>query len=227
VSQTGRTEELIRRLAADLQPVKRLSPPLLRAAAWLGLVVLAAAVLFCFYGLDELAGRLAEGTAMQLAMAGSIITATLAAIAAFQLSLPDRSSLWALLPLPGVGLWLGSSGLGCFRLWLVPHLAAPSVAAESQCFLFIIALSLPLSTIMLLMLRRARPLRPGLVAGTGGLAAAAAAAALLWFFHPFDASVTDIAGHVVVVLGVIGLNRAVGGRLLDSAGRIGIGGRAT
>ncbi len=128
-----------------------------------------------------------------------------------------------MLPLPAAALWLGSSGLGCLQIWLIPGLRTPSVAAESECFLFVMALSVPLSTVMLLMLRQAQPLRPGLVAGTGGLAAAAAAAALLWFFHPFDASVTDVLSQVIVVLGVIALNRAIGGRLLAApAGVVGI-----
>ena len=218
-----RTEELIYQLATDLRPVRRLRPPTLRAVIWLGLVALIAGLLFCFYGSDELTGRLAQGIAMPFAMAGSILTAIAAAIAAFQLSLPDRSEAWALLPLPAAALWLGSSGLGCLQFWLIPGLPTPSVATESECFLFVMALSVPLSTVMLLMLRQARPLRPGLVAGTGGLAAAAAAAALLWFFHPFDASVTDVLSQVIVVLGVIALNRAIGGRLLAaSAGVVGI-----
>jgi hypothetical protein len=52
------------------------------------------------------------------------------------------------------------------------------------------------------------------VAATGGLAAAAAAASLLWFVHPFDATASDLAVHVLAVGLVIGLNRLAGGRVL-------------
>ena len=40
-----------------------------------------------------------------------------AAMAAFELSLPDRRAAWALLPLPALVLWIGASGMGCLRDW--------------------------------------------------------------------------------------------------------------
>lgn len=46
---------------------------------------------------------------------------TLAIIAAFELSVPDRSPRWALLPFPARAVWLACSGAGCYRVWIVEH----------------------------------------------------------------------------------------------------------
>ena len=94
------SEDLIHRLADDLRPVRPARPPGAATVLWLGLatVVIIGAVLFS--GLrHDLAERLTTGfEAPQLLMA--LATGVLAAFAAFQLALPDRSRLWALLPLP-------------------------------------------------------------------------------------------------------------------------------
>ncbi|HZB90422.1 MAG TPA: NrsF family protein, partial [Stellaceae bacterium] len=113
------TERLIGRLAASAEPVRRLNPPLLRAALWLAAVaaVLAAAILI-FADLPLFARRAADPK-LALELAGTLATGILAVIAAFELSLPDRSRAWALLPLPSLALWIGASGYSCWRHWLV------------------------------------------------------------------------------------------------------------
>ncbi|ACK82016.1 conserved hypothetical protein [Methylorubrum extorquens CM4] len=83
------------------------------------------------------------------------------------------------------------------------------------CFAFLMSVSLPLSVLLVTMLRRACPLRPNLTAALAGLAAAAGAAALLVPFHPHDATATDLLVHLVAVLIVVGLNGLLGARLLD------------
>lgn len=207
-------DDLIATLGADLRPVRRLGRPLARAAAWLGLVAAVGMGLAGFADLPATAHRLATGPDLWLAPTGSALTAALGAIAAFQLSLPDRSPAWALLPAPGLLLWVGATGLGCLRAWVIPGLHPADLEEARTCFTFIAGLSLPLSAVLVLMVRRACPLRPNLTAAVGGVAAAAAAATLLAFFHPYDAGATDMAVHAVAVALVVGLNRAVGGRLL-------------
>jgi hypothetical protein len=141
----------------------------------------------------------------------------LAAIAAFELSLPDRNRLWALLPLPAALLWIGASGAGCLRTWLITDTHAAVLDDSKDCLLFILGISVPLSALLLAMLRRAYPLRPGLAAAIAGLASAAAAATLLNLFHPYDASATDLVVHVAAVALVVTANRAYGGRMLQAA----------
>jgi hypothetical protein len=207
-------ERMIHALAADLAPVRRLQPPGLRALLWLAGVAAIAGVLAMISNLPAMAERIMAAPDMWLAVIGSMLTMVLATLAAFELSLPDRDPRWALLPLPATLLWLGASGAGCLRVWLVPgtHAAAPGEAKD--CLVFILLLSVPLSMALIGMLRRAYPMRPGLAAALAGLAAAAAAATLLNFFHPYDASATDIGVHALAVALVIGANRALGGRIL-------------
>jgi hypothetical protein len=203
-------------LSDDLEPVRRLWSPWVRAAAWLAVVAGAAAVLARFSDLHDLAYRLRYVPDMWLAVLGSTLTMALGAVATFQLSLPDRSTRWALLPLPGLALWVAGTGMGCLRTWVIPETHSASLQEAHSCFVFIIGLSVPLSLLTVLMVRRAFPYRPNLVAGVGGLTISAAAATLLNFFHPYDAGATDFAVHLVAISLVIAVNRVVGGRLLAS-----------
>ena len=210
----SRHDGLIHGLAADLKPIRPLPPPGRRAVLWLALVAALAVTLAAVADRPAVAARLGAAPDMWLSVIGSALTMVLAAVAAFQLSLPDRSPLWGLLPLPAALLWIGASGAGCLRTWLVPGIHPADLNDTKDCLAFIVALSVPLSALLLCMLRRGYTLRPGLTAAVAGFASAAAAATLLVFFHPYDASATDVVVHVVAVGLVIIGNRALGGRML-------------
>lgn len=207
-------EELIGSLTADLRPVQRLPAPTLRALAWLGAVAAVAIALAVFADLPLVWRRITAAPDMTLAVIGSIATTVLAAIAAFELSLPDARRAWALLPLPAAAMWIAASGIGCLRGFILPATHPMATGETGQCLMFIVALSVPFSGLMILMLRRACSLEPGLTAAVAGLAAAAAAATLLNFFHPFDAAATDLAVHAIAILLVIGVNRMFAERML-------------
>jgi hypothetical protein len=207
-------ERLIRDLATDLVPVRRLRSPTVRALRWLAVVVILAVALAMVADGPALERRLSAVPDMWLAVTGSVMTAILAALAAFQLSLPDANRAWALLPLPAALLWVVASGLGCLRAWLVPGTHVAELSEARDCLIFIIGISIPLSVLMIVMLRRACSLQPGLTAAIAGLATAAAAATLLNFFHPFDAAATDLAVHACAVALVIVANWGLSGRLL-------------
>jgi len=210
-------DRLIGVLAADLRPVRRLPPPALRTLVWLILVAAVAAALALFSDLAGTWQRLTASADMSLAAIGATATAAAAAFAAFSLSLPDRSRAWALLPLPPAALWLGASGLGCLRAYVLPGTHVAALGETRDCLLFIIGLSVPLSAALMIMLRRGYSLAPPLTAAMAGLAAAAAAAALLNFFHPFDAAATDLAVHAVAVTLVVIAARALGSRTLQNS----------
>ena len=210
-------ESLIDGLAEGLRPVRRLRAPWLRAFGWIVAVACAAAVLAAFSDLREMAERFRAAPDLWIAALGSTLTAILGAAATFELSLPDRPRTWALLPVPGLALWIAATGMGCLRSWIVPGGEVANLDDARTCFAFILLVSLPLSGLTLVMIRRACPLRPNLAAATGGIAVAAAAATLLLFFHPYDVGATDIAVHLAAFGLVIGANRLVGGRLLTSA----------
>ena len=98
--------------------------------------------------------------------------------------------------------------MGCLRDWLAPGTRLADMPEAEHCLYSILVFSVPLSLVLLLMLRRASPLRPGPVALLGGLAVAAAAATLLELVHPYDAAATDLTLHAAAILLVVLANAA-------------------
>ncbi len=210
-------QPLIDRLGTELVPVRRLLPPWLRAAGWLLAVVAIAGALLLHYGDADMLLRWDGASDLAWAAFGAVITAISAAWAAFSLGVPGRRALWAWLPLPGALLWIGASGFGCLRTWLAPDTSVATLHQSADCLVFIISFSVPLSALLILMLRRACPLRPVLTAVMIGLASAAASAGLLEICHAYDAAATDLLTHAAAVAIVVAVNAAMGGRLLSKA----------
>jgi hypothetical protein len=197
------TEQLIAALSAGLAPVRPLRPPLLRALLWLAPVgLLIGIAIVRWANLAVFAARYAEPRPA-LEFAAILLTAMAAVVAAFHLSLPDRSSLWRYAPLPPLALWIATSGLGCLRHGLGWGAAGERFGESPHCFAFIVAVSLPLAALLYAVLRRARPLQPLPVALTAALGVAALAAFTLQFFHPFDTTVIDFALHSAAMLVVV------------------------
>lgn len=207
-------QHLIRTLGAELVPVRRLWPPWLRALGWLAVVAAIAAVLLIHHGATPMLERWAAAPEVAWSTAGAVLTAICAAWAACVLAVPGRTRAWAWLPLPPALLWIGASGLGCLRGLLDPAARTIGGPPPLDCLVFIVGFSIPLSILLLWLLRRACPLRPVLTACLLGLASAAAAASLITIFHPIDAAATDLAAHVLAVCIVIAANAALGNRLL-------------
>lgn len=217
MSPSASHEALIDRLGTELVPVRRLLPPGLRTAGWLLVVALIAIGLLLHYGVEPMLRRFAATPDLAWAGVGAVITAISAAWAAFTLSVPGRRAAWAWLPLPGALLWIGASGLGCLRTLVAPGTSISSLHQSTDCLVFIISFSIPLSALMIVLLRRACPLRPVLTAVLVGLASAAASASLLEICHAYDAAATDLLTHAVAVGLVVAANAAMGGRLLSKA----------
>src|SRR5437016_13967444 len=108
-----KTLDLIDRLVGSARPVRRLQPPAVRAAWWLLAAAAVLTLLAVGHGVrPDLPARLQQAGFVS-AITSALATAVLAAIAAFQLSLPDRSRRWVLLPVPALALWLSTVGYGC------------------------------------------------------------------------------------------------------------------
>ena len=205
---------LIERLSADARPIRPLARPWVRAGAWLGAALWVALLLSFFTNFPNLRTRLMAVPDMWLSEAGALGTAVLAALAAFESSIPGRSRAWALLPLPAFALWVGASGYGCLRMQAVPGTIAEPHMHGMVCVSFMLLVAVPLAALLMVLLLRACPLRPGLTALLGGMACAGAASVLLSMIHPFDATGEDLAMHLAAVLAIIGLSRIVGRRVL-------------
>ena len=211
------TPDLIDALAANLAPVRRLRPPVTRAACWLLLAALVLALLAVSQGIrPDLAQRLREPTFI-LGMSGALLTGVLAAVATFMLSLPDRSRFCLLLPAPALVLWLSTIGYQCLTNWVSLEPNGIHLGETAQCFATLVLTSLPLSLAMLVMLRYAAPLRPIAVTLTGSLAVAAISATALSLFHELDATVMILMWNLGTAALFVGLGGALGGKVFSWA----------
>jgi hypothetical protein len=207
------TSDLIELLARQAAPVRRLRPPAQRAGAW---ILVAAAILLLFTALHGVRPDLLERLRQPdfaLGMAGALLSGVLAAVAAFQLSLPDRSALWLWLPAPAIVLWAATIGYGCLANWVVLPADAVTVATLTRCLATLVLTSLPLSLILLVMLRHAAAIRPTQVAVCGGLAVSGIAATALSVFHEIDATVMVLVWNVGTAVLIVLVGGAFGRRL--------------
>jgi hypothetical protein len=203
---------LIGRLAGDLHPVRRLASPWRRTALWCGAVLWVASIFALFTDFGALAHRLMSTPDMWLSFVGALLTAVLAAAAAFLTSVPGRPAAWALLPLPPLALWLAAGTAGCLRMEPAAATLAEPRMHSMACIYFIVLVAAPLAALLMWQIMRACPLRPALTASLAGLASAGAAAVILALIHPFDATYTDLLAHLVAVLLVVVAVRVFGAR---------------
>jgi hypothetical protein len=193
------TDKVIESLAAQLQPVRRLRSPLLRALLWLAVVGAAGGVLIAYETGSGIFMQRMTVPRVAVENLATALTAITAIIAAFELSVPGHSPRWALLPLPPFLLWVGASGLGCLQNGLSLYRPDGFAGESPHCFAFIAGASVPLAAGLFWMLRRARPIAPLPVAALGTLGVAATAAFMLQFFHPFDVTVIDLTLHLSAI----------------------------
>lgn len=213
-----KTSDLIEALVADARPVRRLRPPLLRAALWLLLPAL-------IFGLLALGHRMRPDLAQRFGQPdfvvgtlAALLTGVLAAVAAFMLNLPDRSRRWALLAVPALLVWVGSIAHACLAQWVSIGPQGIEVGETARCFATVLATSVPLSLAMFVMLRHGSMLNGAAATLTGSVAVAGMVAAAMSVFHSLDASVMILVWN----LGTAGVIVALGaclGRRLNAAGR--------
>ena len=146
---------------------------------------------------------------------GSMLTALLAAAAALVLSRPDRRASWALLPAPPAALWIVSGTIDCFQ-HVAPSGAGPS-ATTHVCIVFILGAAMPISALLMALLRRGYSLRPDSTSALCGLASAAAAATISSVIHPHEAGASHLVLHGLAVGLIVVTNRVLGHWVLDPA----------
>ena len=209
------TPDLVTVLASNLAPVRRLRPPLARAACWLLVAALVLGLLAVSQGVrPDLFQRLQDSTFV-MSMAAALLTGILAAVAAFMISIPGRSALWSLLPAPTLIVWLSTVGYQCLTEWVTLGPDGIRLGEATRCFATLVLTGFPLSLAMLVMLRHAARLRPVAVGLIGGLAVAAITATALSLFHELDATVMILAWNLGVAALIVALGGAWGRKIFS------------
>jgi hypothetical protein len=199
------TPELIELLSASATPVRRLRPPLLRAAIWLAAAAAVLALLAVSQGVRaDLGPRFSEAS-FAIGIASALATGVLAAVAAFMVGQPDRSSAWLLLPMPPLAVWLSTITYGCLTDWVSVGPEGLQLGETVRCFATVLLSSLPLSLLMVVMLRHGALLRPAAVGFTAGMAVAAMAACALSILHELNATVMVLIGNLGTAAVLVGL----------------------
>jgi hypothetical protein len=144
--------------------------------------------------------------AFAIDIAASLLTGVLAAVAAFIVSLPDRSRVWLWLPVPALLVWIVNIGYGCLAAW-VNLQPGTGIGDETGCIAAVVLTGTPLALTLLIMLRHTAFFSPTPVAVAGSLAVAGITASALPLFHNHDASVLVLVWN----LGIAALLTAAGG----------------
>jgi len=204
------TRELIDTLVECATPVRRLRPPAVRAALWLGFAGLVLALIAVGHGVrSDLMARLDEPK-FAAGMGAALATGILAAIAAFMISLPDRSRWWLVLPLPGLAFWITTISYGCFADWVSAGPDGIRFGEEVRCLALLVLTSVPLAVALAVMLRYAALVRGSTVAMMGSLAVAAITASALSLFHNHDATVLILVWNLGTTAVITGLGSLFG-----------------
>jgi hypothetical protein len=199
-----RTDALIASLTAAPAPVRRLAPPTPRAVTWLTAIAVVCGLLIWKLSNLPVFMHRASDPRLALELAATLATGIAGVVAAFHLSLPDRSRAWALAPAPFMAAWMAITGLGCYRNWAEQTRKGWELGESSHCFIFLLVVGVPMALLLLAALRSARPLQPRLVAAVGAVGVAALSAFALQFFHPFDVTLLDLGAHLAALLLLIG-----------------------
>ncbi len=193
---------LIDELVNQLTPVKRVTPPIINALVLVSLAVVVIAALARLEGLrEDWADRVHEMPFL-VSLGATALTGVMATLAAFNLSLPDRSRWWMVAPLPTAILWVAGIGYGCLANWLfADSLGFPPEAKALECIGTLIGASFPLAVAVWLLVRPAKPLRYGPTAWLAALAVAAFADTAHLLFQV----VNDTPFVLIMNFGVTGL----------------------
>ena len=209
------TPDLIDALVETATPVRRLRPPIVRAGLWLAFAATVLGLIAIAHGVRPDFSDRVRQPLFVLSMIGALATGILAAAASFQISLPDRSRLWTVLPLPPLALWVATIGYGCLTDWVSVDPDGVHMGEAVRCFATLLMTSVPLSIAILVMLRYAALLRPLEVSVTGGLAVAALTAFALSLFHDLDATVMILTWNLGAAALIAALGSLFGRSMLE------------
>lgn len=207
-------EELVKILAADAKPVRRLSSPMVRLMIWLGISIAYAALVVWLMGLrPDILSKLGDARFV-VELSATFMTSVLAAAAAFCAGCPGRPIWERFAPLPALGLWFWSLGEGCWQTFAASGAEGLSFRIDFVCLPSILLVGILPGAVILTMIRQGAPIAPTTTTALATLAAAALGATALRLFHEQDASVMVLVWQFGSVVLLASLGALTGRRLL-------------
>jgi hypothetical protein len=199
-----RTDDLIADLAGRVTPVRPLPAPGIRALAWFVVASACAGAGVAVFGARPNVDSLLTELDFLLAGILALGTTLLGALAALILSIPGAERTPA----------LRAATIGVVALWVVMLGSSVALAGKGfsgishwyVCFIRVMAIGLIPAMVIVVMLRRAMPLRTGWVSALAMLGAAAIGAFAIQFICPLTDAGHALVGHLgpVVVAGLAG-----------------------
>jgi hypothetical protein len=211
-----RTDDLIVQLAARATPVTPLRPPAVRLVWWTIWAVAIAALAVIAVGARKDVASALESPSYALSLGLLAITMIGAAAAALASSVPGGGQSWIVRALPV------SAAVAWPLLWIAAMTggfgAIPPASARGPfhwaCAIEIAVIAAAGGAVLLVMVRRAMPLRPAWTAAVVGLAAIGGASAATQIICPLSNPVHQFVGHVLPAVMVGAALVALGWRAL-------------
>ena len=207
------TARLIERLALDVERVRPLRRPWMRAALWSVAAMLYASLLALLFTSNE---DFSINTAIRpfvAQQAAAILMACCASVAACASVVPGYSRWVFVLPVLGVATWLATLLASVPSEWSHVKLAGLADRHELLCVPMITLTALPLAAALTLMLSRGAPLNPRVSVALSLLAAAGMTNAVTCLASPHQSAIAVLAWHgstlLVLSLLAVWMGRAV------------------
>lgn len=190
-----KTEELIDTLARNVEPVRRLRHPWLRATLWVGGTIAYLSGVIAWMSPPGRAAAVFADPRFTIEQLAAVLIGLTAGAAALSTVVPGRGTRVLLAPIAAAVLWLAVVVIGCAQDVLRYGTTSLPLQTDWPCVLAILMGGLPPAVAMALMLRSGAPLEPRLTLALAGLSAAALANVAACVDRPHDTSVTVLLWH--------------------------------
>lgn len=213
------TNLLIRSLAENVEPVKPLRRPLVRAMAWAAIAVVYLALLVVVMSPREDLGLRMQETRFMVEQVAALLTGLGAAVAAFATVVPGYPRRVLLVTLAPLFVWIGTVGVGAVGEFAASGAGVLAQQLEWACVRTVLAGASVPAVAMGFMLHRGAPVTPRVSAAFGALAAAGLGNLGVCLFHPHSSDLLLLFWHCGTVLALTALAGATGAHLLRWPGR--------
>ena len=208
------TDRLIESLARDVEPVRPLREPWVRAALWsLAAGFYAVLLALALTSSDDVAVNTARGgfVAYQAAAIAMVIGAAAAAFASVVPGYPRRIIL---LPVAGASVWLATLLAGVPEEWRAVRLSGLADRHELACVVTIVATAVPPAFGLTRMLRNGVPLAPRLTMMLSVLAAAGLTNVVTCLASPHTSRIAVLVWHGATLIALCVLAAGIGRSVL-------------